>query len=138
MVESLQSPEKPYLVEFMNLIHKGRLDKAMTVYWQMAPAYKYVHRLQESFLLKGSHPWAHINYYHWCVGGNGGLPRGSPQPSEETAILDQRGRNEIQDCYRRIGISAVAEPEEEFVVGKANYAKGIRAKDLPRTPLYRL
>jgi 4-hydroxy-tetrahydrodipicolinate synthase len=137
VVESLQSPEKPYLVEFMDLINKEQLDKAMTVYWQMAPAYKYVHELQKSYLLKGSHPWAHINYYHWCVGGNGGLPRGSMQSSDEAAILDASGRKEIQDCYKKIGISTVEEPEEEFIVGKANYAKGIRANHLTRTPLYR-
>ena len=76
-----------------------------------------------------------INYYHWCVGGNGGLPRGAK--SDEAAILDASGRKEIQDCYKKIGIATVDAPEEEFVVGKANYAKGIRAKNLTRTPLYR-
>jgi 4-hydroxy-tetrahydrodipicolinate synthase len=71
------------------------------------------------------------------VGGNGGLPRGSAQSSEEAATLDASGRKQIQDCYNKIGIATVEEPEEEFVVGKANYAKGIKAKNLTRTPLYR-
>ncbi len=137
VVESVQSPEKPYLVEFMDLVNKGQLETAMTLYWQMAPAYQYVHELQKSYLLKGSHPWAHINYYHWCVGGNGGLPRGSTQPSDDIAALDAAGRKEIHDCYRKIGITPIDAPDEEFMVGKANYAKGIRARNLTRTPLYR-
>jgi 4-hydroxy-tetrahydrodipicolinate synthase len=137
VVESLQSPEKPYLVEFMNLINRRHLDKAMSLYWRMAPAYKYVHRLQESFLARGSHPWAHINYYHWCVGGNGGLPRAAAHPSEDGAILDADGRKEIRECYRKIGIAPVDAPEEEFVAGKANYAKGVRAKQMTKTPMYR-
>ncbi|MFT8243453.1 dihydrodipicolinate synthase family protein [Roseomonas sp. BN140053] len=136
VVESLQSPEKPYLTEFMQLVNAGRLEAAMTPYWQMIPAYNYVHELQRSYLLRGSHPWAHINYYHWCVGGNGGLPRGSSKNSDAVAVLDAKGREEIREQYRKIGIPTTEAPEEEFVVGKANYAKGIRMKDLSRTPLY--
>ena len=52
-------------------------------------------------------------------------------------MLDASGRKEIRDCYQKIGIAPAEEPEEEFVVGKANYAKGIRAKNLTRTPMYR-
>ncbi|HEX2385326.1 MAG TPA: dihydrodipicolinate synthase, partial [Candidatus Binatia bacterium] len=137
VVESLQSPEKPYLVEFMQMVHQRHFDEAMPLFWRMMPAYKYVHNLQEAFLLKGSHPWAHINYYHWCVGGNGGLPRGGKEPDGEGAVLDAQGRNEIHDCYKKIGIDPIDAPEEEFVVGKANYAKGIRAKQLPKMPGWR-
>ncbi len=136
VVESLQSPEKPYLVEFMDLVNKDRLDQAVPVFWKMAPAYKYIHELQKSYLLRGSHPWAHINYYHWCVGGNGGLPRGSKQESDNAALLDAAGRKGILDCYKKIGIAPIHEPEEEFIVGKANYAKGIRANHLMRQPQY--
>ena len=99
IIESLQSPEKPYLVEFMDLVNKGRLDQAMLNFWQIAPAYKYVHELQKAYLLKGNHPWAHINYYHWSVGRNGGLPRGSEHTSDNVAILYEVGRKGILDCY---------------------------------------
>jgi len=137
VVESLQSPEKPYLVELMDCVNRRRLGEAMPLFWRMMPAYKYVHNLQEAFLLKGSHPWAHINYYHWCVGGNGGLPRGAKEPEGEGAVLDVQGRNEIRNCYKKIGIDPPSAPEEEFVVGKANYAKGIRAQQLTKTPAWR-
>jgi 4-hydroxy-tetrahydrodipicolinate synthase len=137
VVESVQSPEKPYLVEFMHEVNASRIDAAMKLFWQMAPAYRYVHRLQEDYLVRGGHPWAHINYYQWCVGSNGGLPRSSPNADDEAAVLDAAGRREIRDWYARIGIEVTAGPEEEFVVGKTNYAKGVRRVDMPRTPFYR-
>jgi len=136
VVESVQSPEKPYLVEFMDLLNKRQFDQAMKIYWQMEPAYRYLYELQESFLLRGSHPWAHIKYYHWCVGGNGGLIREMKEHSDQSAMLDAPGRQKIRDLYRKIGISPVEAIEEEFVVGKANYARGVRLNELSETPLY--
>ena len=52
-------------------------------------------------------------------------------------MLDAQGRKEIRDCYNKIGIEPVAAPEEEFIVGKANYAKGIRSKHLTKIPAWR-
>jgi hypothetical protein len=136
IVESLQSPGKPYLVEFMDLVGRGKLTQAMSLFWAMMPAYKHVHNLQEGHLLVGNHPWAHINYYRWCTGGNGGLPRPGKKPADPSAILDARGREEIRTRYREIGIEHQAGSDEEFVVGRANYHKGIRAADLPITPFF--
>jgi hypothetical protein len=39
-------------------------------------------------------------------------------------------------AYEKIGITPVAATEEEFVIGKANYAEGIRANQMTRAPLY--
>jgi 4-hydroxy-tetrahydrodipicolinate synthase len=136
IVESLQSPEKPYLVEFMDRVGKGDLSAAMKPFWAMTPAYKHVHNLQEEHLLVGNHPWSHINYYRWCTGGNGGLPRPSRKPVDPAAILDSRGRGEIKAIYKQMGIQPASDIEEEFVVGRANYRKGVRAADLPATPFY--
>lgn len=136
IVESLQSPEQPFLVEFMDRIGKGDLKAAMTPYWAMTPAYKHVHNLQEGHLAVGNHPWAHINYYRWCTGGNGGLPRPSKKPVDPSAVLDAHGRDKIKDIYKRMGIAPASEVEEEFVVGRANYNKGVRVADMPATPFY--
>ena len=43
----------------------------------------------------------------------------------------------IKKTYRRIGITLIAAPEDEFVVGKAAYARGVRPKDMTATPYYR-
>jgi 4-hydroxy-tetrahydrodipicolinate synthase len=136
IVESLQSPEKPYLVEFMDLVGKGDLTAAMKLFWTMSPAYKHVHDLQEGHLAVGNHPWAHINYYRWCTGGNGGLPRPTKKAVDPSAVLDARGRDEIKDIYQKMGIAPASHVEEEFIVGRANYEKGVRVADLPATPFY--
>ena len=136
IVEAVQSPEKRYAVEFMTCINEGRFDDALKVYWQLEPAYRLVHEIQAPLLVKGGHPWAHMRYFQWCVGGNGGLSRDTKHSQEQVAMLDAAGRQKIVDTYRRIGIEPVGGPEDEFIVGRANYAKGIRRGDLPELPLY--
>jgi 4-hydroxy-tetrahydrodipicolinate synthase len=106
-VEAAQSPEKPYAVEFMDLIHKRRFDKAMKVYWQLEPALAWFYALQAPVILKGGHPWVHMKYYQWCVGGNGGLMRDLRQPVERVPALDTAGRRRIKDIYKRVGIVPV-------------------------------
>lgn len=136
IVEAVQSPDKRYAVEFMELINKHEFDKAMQVYWQLEPAYRLVHRLQAPLLVKGGHPWAHMRYFQWCMGGNGGLSRDTGHSKEQVCVLDAAGRREIVDTYRRIGIEPMLGPDDEFIVGRSNYKKGIRRQDMAELPLY--
>ena len=135
-VEAVQSPDKPYAVQFMDLLNRRRFDEAMKVYWQLEPALSGFHALQSPLILKGGHPWCHMKYFQWCVGGNGGLIRDLHQPVDRVPILDELGRRRIKETYRKVGIEPVRAAEEEFLVGKANYARGIRRGDLTETPLY--
>ncbi len=137
IVEGVQSPEKPYVVELMNALACKRFDEALKIYWRLEPAYRLVHRLQQPLLLKGGHPWAHIRYFQWCVGGNGGLIRDTKHGKDQVSVLDQAGREEIRDTYRRIGINPYDGPEDEFIVGRSNYARGVRPSDMTELPLYR-
>jgi 4-hydroxy-tetrahydrodipicolinate synthase len=134
IVESVQSPAKPYAVELMRLVREGRFNDALKVYWQMQPLIQAIYDLQAPLLLHGSHPWAHMKYYQWCVGGNGGLL--PLKASQYLPILDAKGRERIRDNYRKVDIATVDSPEEEFVVGKMNYARGVRPGNLSSTPLY--
>jgi 4-hydroxy-tetrahydrodipicolinate synthase len=134
IVESVQSPEKPYAVELMDLLSKRRLNEAMKVYWQMEPLIQAIYALQAPLLLHGSHPWTHMKYYQWSTGGNGGLL--PLQPAEFLPVLDAKGRQLIREAYKKAGITPVDRPEEEFMVGKMNYAKGIRRANLASTPVY--
>ena len=135
-VEAVQSSDKPYAVQFMDLLNRRRFDEAMKVYWQLEPALSDFYALQSPLILKGGHPWCHMKYFQWCVGGNGGLIRDLHQPVDRVPILDEPDRRRIKETYRKVGIEPVSAPEEEFLVGKANYAKGIRRGDLSETPLY--
>ena len=60
-------------------------------------------------------------YSHWCCGGNGGILR---QP---TGRLYDYQKKAIRAGLKAIGIEP-REPEEEFFIGRMNYAKGYRMK----------
>jgi len=134
IVESVQSPEKPFAVEFMNLVAKGRLADSLKVYWQMQPLVQAIYDLQGPYLLHESHPYAHLKYHQWCTGGNGGLL--PLKAGQYMPVLRADARELIRGNYKKVGISPVDEPEEEFIVGKMNYSRGIRPSNLSSMPLY--
>ena len=134
IVESVQSPEMPYAVELVDLAAKRRMTEAMKVYWQMQPLIQAIYDLQAPLLLHGSHPWVHMKYQQWVTGGNGGLLPLKPGPY--LPALDAAARQLIKDNYRKCGITPVDQPEDEFLVGKAAYSKGVRPSSLASKPLY--
>jgi len=134
--DAVQSPEKPYAVEFVDLVSRRQMDKAMKVYWTMQPALQAFFDLQAPTLRIGGHPWSHIKYYQWVTGGNGGVLRDLKMTSEQVPVLDSAGRAAIKQTLLSVGIKPVDLPDEAFVVGNAAYARGVRAKDLVTTPHY--
>jgi len=135
--EAVQSPQKPYVVELVNLLNKRQFDKAMKVYWQLEPLLDAFYKLQAPVLLQGGHPWVHLKYFQWCVGGNGGLVPDLNLPIDQFPVLDATGREQIKKMYRQVGIEPTNAPEEEFIVGKAAYDRGIRASDMAVIPKYK-
>ncbi len=135
-VDAVQSPEKRYAVEFLDLVSQRRMNEAMTVYWAMQPAHQAFFELQAPTLRVGGHPWAHIKYYQWATGGNGGVLRDLKQRPDQVPTLDARGRQAIKATLRSVGITPVDLPDEAFMVGNAAFAKGARRTDLVATPQY--
>jgi 4-hydroxy-tetrahydrodipicolinate synthase len=135
-VEAVQSPEKPYGVEMMKLFGKGEYEEAMKIFNLIEPLHTAFFQLQAQYIRQANHPWGHNKYYQWVVGGNGGLMRNLHYKNEEVQPLDAKEREKIRNLYHSVGMETVTAPEEEFVVGKAAYARGVRAKDLPETPYY--
>ena len=135
-VEAVQSPEKPYAVDLMKALHAGEYDTAMDVFKNLEPALTAFYELQAPLIKNGGHPWSHMKYFQWCGGGNGGLIRDTHAPVEQVPILDAAARNLIKETYRKVGITPPDAPDEEFLVGKAAYAAGVRAKDMKETPAY--
>jgi len=137
-VEAIQSPEKPYAVDMMNLLLEGKYDEAFEIYNILQPALNAFFDLQAPCIKKLVSPWQHRKYIQWCVGGNGGLMYIS-DPNyrhEDVPILDQAARDNIKNWFRKIGIEPTDAPDEEFMVGKAAYARGVRAKDLAHKQYY--
>ena len=136
-VEAVQSPEKPYGVEMMKLFGQGKFEEAMKLFDVIEPLHTAFLQLQTEYIRDRNHPWGHNKYYQWVVGGNGGLIKNLHYKNDQVQPLDQAEREKIRNLYHSAGMKTVDAPEEEFVVGKAAYARGVRAKDLPETPYYK-
>jgi 4-hydroxy-tetrahydrodipicolinate synthase len=133
--DSVQSPEKPYGNELFDLSRKRRINDAMKVYWQMQPVIDLVYEVQGRLLKFGKgHPSQHMKYYQWLAGGNGGLlPSGRGGEDDGEHVLDAEWRQRMRQTFEKVGIK-VDRPDEEFMVGRAAYARGVRAKDLASIP----
>ena len=134
ITDALQSPEKPYAVEMMDAITRHKMAEAMKLYWQMYPLVQGIYDLQAPLLASEGHPWLHMKYIQWATGGNGGLLPLKPAPN--LPVLDAAGRETIKKNLIKAGITPVDRPEEEFLVGKAGFTKGIKAAQLSNRPLY--
>jgi 4-hydroxy-tetrahydrodipicolinate synthase len=132
IADSVQSPEKPYGNELLALAREGKHAELLKVYWKMQPLIKLVYDIQAP-LLPG-HPWVHMKYYQWATGGNGGLLPLKENPTQP--VLTEKDRERIKNTYKQCGITPVASPEEEFMVGKMAYARGVKPADLSSKPLY--
>ena len=51
-------------------------------------------------------------------------------------MLDARARAAMRAAYRASGLEPTDAPEEQFVVGRAAWARGVRASDLTALPYY--
>ncbi len=114
--EVFQSPEKPYLVDYFNLLLDGRKEAAMEIYWKLAPMRNIFEQQFSQSVMTGTYNWHQQKYYQWCVGGNGGLTR---QPAMKA---HQWERDAIKMGFFTIDITP-RENDEEFFVGRLNYEK---------------
>jgi 4-hydroxy-tetrahydrodipicolinate synthase len=137
-VDAVQSPEKPYVVEFMDLLRQNKIEEAEQYYFQFRPLLQLFWDVQAPWLRKGIHPQAHIKYYNWCVGGNGGLlrPPAADAGTEGFPPITAEDRKLIRDTYEAVGIHTSHLNEEEGKVGRTAYARGVRSADLAPNPTY--
>jgi len=117
----MQTPEKPRLVNMFNLLVKGEVEKALDIWWELAPLRDGAPGFAGSYFHTGTVTATSDKYAHWCNGGNGGSVR---QP---TGRFHDYQKEAVKAGLRAIGLTP-REPEEEFYVGRVNYTKGIRLK----------
>lgn len=58
------------------------------------------------------------------------------KPRDQVPILSAEARDRIRQSYRSIGIEPNGGDEKEFVVGVANFARGVRKADMANLPLF--
>ncbi len=118
-----QTPEDQRNVKMFNALLNNDIDTALELHWKAMPnamaagsAFANVNYPETGILV------AYVDKYaHWCLGGNGGVLR---QP---TGRLYDYQKQAIRSGLKAIGFTP-REPEEEFFVGRMNYAKGARLK----------
>jgi 4-hydroxy-tetrahydrodipicolinate synthase len=135
-IESLQSPDEPWVMEFLELLRRGKSKEAYDLYWRYESIASNFYALQLPSLSIGGHPWIHIKYMKWLTGGNGGLLPALHESPEFVPHLDARGRADCRAAFAKVGIKTVDLPDEAFIVGNAAYERGVRVKDLASLPQY--
>jgi 4-hydroxy-tetrahydrodipicolinate synthase len=120
-----QTPDNPRFVKMFDFFVKGEIDKAMDIYWKVVvPLWERVDTMGQPMAAYFASGWSNMQvmkYWSWCNGGNGGTLR---QP---TGRLWDYKKEQMKAGLRSIGLTP-REPEEEFFVGRVNYAKGARLK----------
>ncbi len=135
-IDSLQSPEIPWVSQFLELLRTGKNQEAYELYWQYEPIATAFYELQAPSLTIGGHPWVHIKYMKWLTGGNGGLLADYNSSIDYVPHLDQAGREKCREAFAKVGINTTELPDEAFVVGNAAYERGVRVNDLTALPQY--
>jgi len=119
----LQTPENPRIVRMFDLLTKGETGKALEIHWDTVPINESSMSMSSvSYFDTGIIYCSMDKYYHWCNGGNGGMLR-QPVPR-----LHDYHKQRIREALKAGGLTPREAPEEEFYVGRINYAKGARLK----------
>ncbi len=114
--EALQSPEHPHAVQMMDLLLEGETEKAMQVYWRMAPALGSMMRIMAPLMPTGTYHWPLLKYQQWLSGGNGGMTR---QPAMR---VFQRDLSVIRGGLAAVGVTC-DDPDEDFFLGRSVLAQ---------------
>ena len=119
-----QTPENPRMVRMFDLLVKGEIDGALDIYWEMEPINEASMGMASVSYFDTGIIYATMDkYYHWCNGGNGGMLR-QPVPR-----LHDYHKQRIKASLLAGGMTPREAPEEEFLVGRMNYAKGARLRE---------
>lgn len=100
---------------FKTLSLSTQFEEAMAIYWQLYPALEVFRELVEPTVRQGNYNIMHWKYFGWLNGLNGG-----PIPLS-TSRLYEHDKIRLKRVLREIGLTP-REPDEEFYVGRVNYA----------------
>ncbi|WP_375289201.1 dihydrodipicolinate synthase family protein [Qipengyuania sp.] len=135
--EAVQTPDQQIGNRLLGASATGDVAQVDELARQIQPALSHFFAVQAPVIRAGGHPWQHNRYYQWLSGANGGLlPRDPHAPEGAIPVLDAQARAAMRAAYRASGLELTDAPEEQFVVGRAAWARGVRASDLADLPYY--
>ena len=135
--EAVQTPARQIGNRQLAASAAGDVTKVDALARDIEPVLSHFFAVQAPVIRAGAHPWQHNRYYQWLGGGNGGLlPRDSHAPEGAIPVLDARAREGMRAAFIASGLEPTEAPEEQFVVGRAAWARGVRASDLSDLPYY--
>ena len=135
--EAVQTPEKQLGNDLINACAAKDFVKADAAARAIQPVHDAFFELQASVIRIGAHPWQHNKYYSWLGGGNGGLlPMEGNAPKEFVPVLTPQARSDIRAAFAAAGLPMTGAPEEQFIIGRAAWERGVRPGDVSEWPRY--
>ncbi len=135
--EAVQTPANQLGNQLLNACAEKDFKTADKVATQLQPSLDHFFKVQANSIRLGGHPWQHNRYYAWLSGGNGGLMPVDPHsPPESIPVLTAADRAAMRAAYQASGLTPTDAPEEQFIVGRAAWARGVRPADLAELPRY--
>jgi len=135
--EAVQTPENQLGNKLLAACAKKDFEKADEVATQIQPALDHFYQVQVNSIRMGGHPWQHNRYYTWLGGGNGGLMPVDPHsPPDAIPVLTAEDRAAMRAAFKVSGLEPTDAPDDQFIVGRAAWARGVRPSDLKDLPRY--
>jgi 4-hydroxy-tetrahydrodipicolinate synthase len=135
-VEGVQGPHRQFAHELLAATADHDFARADAVYNEMYPLLEHFYWLQAPAIKRGAHPWAHNKYYSWLTGGNGGLLPLTGPGRDHVPVLDAAARQGMRDAFAAAGVAVTDAPDDEFIVGKAAWDRGVRPDAATPLPSY--
>lgn len=136
--EAIQTPARQLGNELLKACAAHDFERADAVAVQLQPALDHFFAVQAGAIRNGGHPLQHNKYYVWLSGGNGGLVPVSPKVAEATIpTLDAPARAAMRAAFIASGLTPTDAPEEQFIVGRAAWERGVRPGDMSALPRYK-
>ena len=118
-----QTMDDQRTVRMFDHFRAGQLDEAMKIYWAIEPVRRASWAVHARYSGAGLYPFLMFKYQQFLVGGNGGMLR---QPIHRAHTGDL---HVLRSGLEASGINPYGGSIEEFYVGRAAWARGVR---LPR------
>jgi 4-hydroxy-tetrahydrodipicolinate synthase len=135
--EAIQTPDVQIGNRMLAAADSGDFAELDRLAVQIEPVLSHFFGVQAPIIRKGAHPWQHNRYYQWLGGGNGGLlPRDPHAPDGAIPDLTASARKATRAAFARSGLTPTDAPDEQFVVGRASWARGVRPEGLKELPYY--